>query len=248
MMVGPTVLIAVERLPKRFPDFERLDDTFPDTPENKRRADYLFRQRGVIIEQKELQSDRLKQLEAAERQHWEVMSKYGLSSAQFNELQTRFGLNDPRMRAAIMPILERMSDDDKKRATTPLLNAVRFIEDGISNADKQIAGTKQLVGRDDLGGLVLFLTEVGRYLPQNVNLAIQSLLNPANCRFAHVDGVVLFQKFKGVRIKGRSGMTLFISNGQRSKAVDEYAIELTNMSLSPGESIFRDIPWPDKAI
>ena len=225
----------------RLPGYESLDEALADVSEGQR-ADYLFPNRSIIIEQKDFYADRRDKIEKIYAQSGELLRKYDPDNRWLGTF-IEHGEGRQEKDVAIQ-IRATWSEEDRRKLYNMIFAAARFLEDDLSNANAQIRNTKRLLSISQTCGLVLFANEqAGHFLPAHLATCIRRLLAQSDSdnqpRFSHVDGVLLFQKLQGFTIGGRGGVTLYIPGQAENKAVEEFAMEVAN-SFAPGSQMRKD--------
>lgn len=130
------------RFLKSLPGTEPIDDLLsPGEHGDQRRADFLIKNREVIIELKTLKSDTAPKVEREISKHRDrpdfplIYGKVGVESA-----------------------LKHLSDGDQIKRKI-YLNITRSIEDAIRSAEEQIASTRKLFGISKSAGLLVMLND-----------------------------------------------------------------------------------------
>jgi hypothetical protein len=200
-----------------FAGCEFLDETLSHVPEGQR-GDYFFSKQSVIAEEKEICSARRQQIAKSHRVFEELAAKYKVSRS------------DAPLTPEMLYPLANWEDEDRRKLINSLNSVVRGVEDDLSVANGQIASTKRLIRRDDAGGLVILVNEIGgNLLPQHILMRVHALfgqLVDGKSRFDHIDGAILVQLFQGYTAEGRNAFVGYCSNNFRSASVDELGREL----------------------
>ena len=221
----------------QLPGYECLDETLVNVPEG-RRGDYLFRDRGIIIEQKEFcPLDRRERIEEFCQRAEALLRKYDPENTWLWTYLTH------GMGREAADVAEQVSEawpvEDRRKWRNAIFSAARFVEDDLSSANEQIESTKGLLHIPHAHGLALFINEqAGYFHPLHLVACIQRLLAQVRAdnlpRFPYVDGVLLFQKLQGFTIEGRGGVTLYVPGPSENKAVEEFAKEVA-IAFPPGK-------------
>jgi hypothetical protein len=235
MPTVPSLTELARQCLAQLPGYECLDETLANVLEG-RRGDYLFRDRGIIIEQKEFRSDRRGKIEELFRESEALLRKYDPENTWLWTYLTH------GMGREAADVAERVSGtwlpEDRHKLRSMIYSAARFVEPDLSSANKQIESTRNLLHIPHARGLALFINEqAGYFHPLHLVACIQRLLAQVpdkRPRFPYVDGVLLFQKLQGFTIEGRGGVTLYMPGPSENKAVEEFAKEVAT-AFPPGK-------------
>jgi hypothetical protein len=182
-------------LKARFQEFVKTLDGFEDIdallkdhdPPGKKRADYLFSNRSIIVEQKTLETD---PADKARKYLNRLMAENRLVG------WGTFAVNKDTFQD--LPDGERLYKILLHKTTSRL-------EEIASDADKQTKGTREIFGLPDAAGVLIILNQGAQNLiPELLDYRIQDLFKVDNrdgsVRFPHNDMIMVISELHPVRI------------------------------------------------
>jgi hypothetical protein len=185
----------ISDLRERFERFVTTLDGFEDIdtllkkcdPDGKRRADYLFSSRSIIVEQKALETD---PGDKAQNYVHRLMEENGLIG------WGKFAVDRDTFRH--LP-------DGTKLYRNLLHKTSSRLEEIASDADKQTKGTREIFGLPDAAGVLIILNQGAQNLiPELLDYRIQDLFKVDNrdgsVRFPHNDMIMVISELHPVRI------------------------------------------------
>ena len=175
-----TLRARFEAFAQTLEGFENVDDLLKaETIAGKKRADYLFQGRSIIIEQKSLEVDPI-----------EKPQKFVDQLAK----ERRFLYWGTHSTEAIF---RKMPDRDELQRQL-VLKIGKVIEDNVRNADKQTRDTREIFKIPGAGGILVLLNEDATMLaPDIVTYALCNSFqkkNGSEYRYSNIDGVFLISE------------------------------------------------------
>lgn len=208
-----------ERLTERFrrailtvPEAQELDET-AEKLHGVKLADYALPRHNVIIEQKEITVQTEARIEKLEAEMYRLGLIYGFDPAVTEPVE-----------------IDRLitGKHDRFENNKVYLSALRFVEEDLSTANRQIRDTKDRLGMASAGGLVVVINEdAGEFSAHVIGFAIARLLRKRKSRterrFSHINGVLLFQSRP---IAGPRANVICFHSAHTIPSIDRFAYEL----------------------
>ena len=191
----PPLCDKVARFVSELDGYEHLDTLLRDVPEGER-ADYLFRNRTIIAEQKEQ--------DEPTRIAWDIYAQEGHRLARKYNVRTH---------AQPLP-LDLLSPEERRGFLSLRKKYIRRFESALSKANGQIASTKQILAIPEASGLFIMLNEKsGNALPQLFFHAAVGLFERAADdapRFPHINGIFYVQNFRDFTVGQRDAVAIYM--------------------------------------
>lgn len=189
-LVNSTLRTRFETFVKTLDGFEDIDSSLKNSehPTNGMRADYLFQNREIFVEQKTLVSD---PVDRPQRFADKVMHDHGIITYGTVSTQRLFS-GQPDANA-----LQRKL----------MVNISRIIDDDVAKADKQTRDTRIIFHIPNAIGIIVFLNEGAETLkPDIVYYALCNTFQKKNMdgsfRYKQNDGVILLSEAHQVQVPG----------------------------------------------
>jgi hypothetical protein len=221
-------------LKARFQEFVKTLDGFEDIdallkdhdPPGKKRADYLFSERTIIVEQKTLETDPN-----------DKPQKYMDRLMEENRF-IGFGTFSTKQ------VFDKLPDGDKLYKT--LIHKFTSVIEGIaSNADKQTRDTRDIFGIPNAAGVLVLLNEAAQILtPDLLEYRMQDLFKTdtrdGSVRYPHYDMIIVISELHPVHV----GLTKYIPTKRYINSTArqrERAIAFSE-KLTAGWAAFNGVP------
>jgi hypothetical protein len=213
----PTLRVQFESFVKSLDGFEDIDALLKSgsAQSGLKRADYLFQNRQVIVEQKTLVSN---PVDRPQKFANRIMRERGIVA---------FGTVSTRRIFSGQP-------DSSSLQRGLMLSIAKIIDDDVAKADKQTRDTRLIFGIPDAIGVIVLLNEGAEILaPDVVHYALcnafQKKTEGAGLRYAQNAGVILISEAKPLPILGfQPAYSIHTFTSPGTKAADK-VIAFSNM-------------------
>jgi hypothetical protein len=207
--------------------FESVDNLLAGSRETRKRADYLLRDRRVIVEQKVLQVDQ------------DHRPQQFINRLIEQRRILFFG------RLSTDTIFNKLPDGQELKREM-FLSMTKGFEDDVAAADKQTRDTRAIFSIPDAAGIVVILNQGASALPPDLlGFGLNHVLNKrredGSLRYVHNDGVVVIS---GTHVvpdsNGRPGMPCFATYAPHGRLQD--AVAGFSEALLRGWASFNNLP------
>lgn len=186
---GSVLAKFLGRVLPTLPGFESLDVLSNETRWTGKVADYLFDNRSIVAEQKDVSNYKF---------------TFGRGYADFRRrMIKKYGLN-PSTGFARFDLL---SEEEKAEVFRIQIGAMDIFKDLIHEANKQIGNTKSELGLAEASGLLILICDSNNMLlPLPLQQRVISALNikeGVSYKYIHVDAVLVVLRAKGFNLVGR---------------------------------------------
>ena len=210
----------IEQVLANMPGFENIDTLLKNVKEGKR-ADYLFEERSVIVEQKEITE-------------WSSTRKQKDLQSFSEEMLYKYYQNYPEK----IPGIDDFSEDDVRTSERLVLEKLDPIKDLMHKANKQIESTKRLLEISNASGLLLLISDQMPLLfPHSFFARVRTalyILEEGKIKYSHLDAVLVIARASGFTANGRTRFDLIISrNPDVADAASKFAQAVLNEVRKP---------------
>jgi hypothetical protein len=211
MNTRPSLRTRFEAFVKTLDGYEGIDALlkYSKTTGGRMRADHLFQNRKIIVEQKVLESDPVTK---PQKFAGKIMQERGIVALGRVPTQRLFSRQPD-------------ADDLQKRLA---LNVVRIINANVAKADKQARDTRLIFSIPDAVGILILLNESAKMLfPNLITYALKTAFQETNngaLLYTQNDGVILISEAHTLALTGVPGISrahpIFTYTSPQTKSAD----------------------------
>ena len=174
----------ISRLVPRLPGYENIDVVL-NTVNEGRRADYLFEDRSIIVEKKEIKAYNFDKNKRILGFFVQLRIKYDFPTSDTIDI-------------------ENIDDQDRDTLFRIVQNDLDTVKDKIHEANKQVGNTASILGIKDFSGVVLLISDqIENLIPQAISIRAQTALDlPAKHgrKYSNLHSAIIVGRTKGFSI------------------------------------------------